>query len=248
MTIRSESALVVGGTGGIGKAVVRRLAESGTDVYATYYRDEVGAQELGETLGNGKIVRCDLRSTESVDLAIGQILSLAPALKTVVYCVTPPLKLKPFDALKIEDFEEDIDVILLGALKILSKLAPSLGREGATVIFLLSTVVVDPPAPRLSSYTVAKYGLLGLLRSLAVELKNVRVIGVSPYYVETPLLEAFPKKLLEIEREKNTGGTLLLPEDVAGFIGSILDGKVLCASGSNLVIRNRDDIKRITNG
>jgi 3-oxoacyl-[acyl-carrier protein] reductase len=243
-----KPALVVGGTGGIGKAVVRRLSANGIEVYATYHRDEAGARELGEALGNGRLVQCDLRSRESVDRAIGRVLTLAPALSTIVYCVTAPLKLRPFDALRIEDFEEDLDVILMGAVKVLSKVTPLLSKQGGTIILLLSTVVVDPPAPRLSSYAVAKYGLLGLLKSLAVELKNVRVIGVSPYYVETPLLEAFPKKLLEIEREKAVGGTFLSPEDVADLIGSVLNGDVHCANGSNLVIRNKEDIMRIKNG
>ncbi len=217
----TRTALVVGGSGGIGQAVVQLLAAQGLKVFATYHRakDKIIEQK------NLSWLQCDLTSAAEVDKTVAEIINSASHLDIVVNAATSSLKLKLFEKISSAGFREDIQVILLGAANLLQQVVPLMKKQrSGTIINLLSATVESSPA-RMSSYVAAKAGLLGLSKCLAAELKafNVGVFAVSPSYVETDLLSAFPAKLLEIERDRQPGKEFIQPVDVAVLIYNIIE-------------------------
>lgn len=232
-------ALIIGGSGGIGAAAVKTFSQAGFKVYATALRGQAqGCQAL----------RCDTRDPGQVAAVFEAVLAQGGRLDVLLDCSASALKLRPFDALTAEEFREDVDVILLGAANVLRHAVPAMKKAKQGAIILLGTTAALSEAPsRMSSYVAAKCGLLGLARALAAELKafNVRVVTLSPSYVETNMLKAFPAKLLELEREKLPGKRLLQPEEVASLALAAAQQPEKFKNGRNAVVRDAAELKEM---
>lgn len=239
-------ALIIGGTGGIGSAAARLFSGQGIRVYATYFRNSEKARQMQEALKNCTFLQCDIRNEEEIRAVVGQIERDGQKIDIVINAATSRLKLKLFESLTREEFSEDLNTILLGSINAFRHIVPLMKKnKSGTIINVLTSAIVDAPPTRMSSYLTAKAGLAGLSRSLAAELApyNIRVIGISPSFVETGLISAFPDKMLEIEREKQPGRRLLQPEDIAAVALAIVSSPDRYPNGSQVVVRGRKDVQ-----
>lgn len=239
----NKVALVIGGTGGIGSSIVSSLSEKGIIVYATYYKDKEKVEKTTQ-LENCEFLRCDIRKEADVTKVIERIINNESKIDTVINAVTSKLKLKLFEQLSHQEFMDDIEVILLGAINLFRQVVPPMKQNKSGILINLLTATIDDPVTRLSSYITAKSGLCGLIKSLSVELKpfNINIYGISPSFVETDLLKAFPKKLLEIGRDKLLDKKFLQPGDIADLMLDIMDRPEKYSSGTNILIKTRQDI------
>jgi len=241
-----KTVLIVGGTGGIGSEIVKIFHANNFRVYATYFSNEAKAKELCKNLPFCKTIKCDMRNEEEVQKTIDFVVSDADGIDVFVNSATPKLKLKLFETISSEEFFEDISTILLGTANFLRKIVPIMKKKKAgTIINIISEAAVKP-LPRMTSYSSAKAGLLGLLQSLSQEVKafNIKIVSISPSFVETSLLNAFPQKLLELEREKNPKKAFIKPEEIARAIFTITSNQEKYMNGDNIVIKNEDDLKQ----
>lgn len=182
----SARALILGGTGGIGAALARRLAEDGWRLeLAARDRDRLDA--LAAELGaRGHVVD----ATDPDALArLGETVGEDGPLDGLVYAVGT-INLKPIARLTRADFEADFAVNALGAALCAQALLPALKRSEAASLVLFSTVAVGQGFPAHASVAMAKGAVEGLTRSLAAELApGIRVNAVAPSLTETPLAE-----------------------------------------------------------
>jgi len=236
-------ALIIGGTGGIGSAIVSSLSKDGMIVYATYYENREKAEKTKQ-LENCQFLQCDIRKEADVTKVIKYIINNESKIDIVINAATSRLKLKPFEQLYHQEFIEDIEVILLGAINLFRHIVPLMKQNKCGTIINLLTATISNPVTRLSSYITAKSGLLGLTKSLSVELKpfNINIYGISPSFVETDLIKAFPEKLLELEREKSLDKKFIQPRDIAELTLDIIHKPEKYFSGANIVIKARQDI------
>lgn len=242
-------ALIIGGTGGIGSAIAKLFSEHDVNLFLTYFKNHEKSLKLKGCLNNCEILHCDITKKESVNKVVEDILQRNSKIDVVVNCVTSNLKLRSFDRLSTEEFISDIQVILLGSVNIYKAVVPLMKKnKSGLIINLLTSAIVDSPPSRMSSYVMAKSGLLGLTKSLAVELAqfNVKAVGISPAFVETELIRAFPSKLLEIESEKQPDKRLLQPEDIAKVAWNIVRNSHKYPNGGNIIIKNREDVMKLT--
>lgn len=174
-----KTILVVGGTSGIGKAVVQDLLEQNARVI-------VAARHKPEAEVADRVAYISLDVTEPGD----SLSALPDTLHGLVY--TPgSINLKPFTALKPDDFLADFSINVLGAIRVIkAALKPLRAAQGASVV-LFSTVAVQLGLNYHTSVAAAKGALEGLGRSLAAELasKQVRVNLIAPSLTNTPLAE-----------------------------------------------------------
>lgn len=244
-------ALVIGGTGGIGSAIAKSFSVHDAKVYLTYFKNYEKSLEMKDISDKCEVLHCDITKEENVNDVLKNILQKESRIDVVVNCATGNLKLKPFDHLTMDEFYSDIQVILLGSVNIHKCVVPIMKKNrSGLIINLLTSAIVDSPPPRMSSYVTAKYGILGLTKSLAVELApfHVKVVGISPTFVETELINAFPAKLLEIESEKQPDQCLLQPEDIAKVAWHIVQENHKYPSGGNITIKSRKDVMKLTGG
>lgn len=207
MADSDKTILVVGGTSGIGKAVVHELLEK--DVHVL-----VAARNAPEDEVADQVEYISLDVTEP-----GEALSALPdTLHGLVYC-PGSINLKPFTALKPDDFLADFELNVLGAVRVIkAALKPLRAAKGASVV-LYSTVAVQLGLNYHTSIATAKGALEGLGRSLAAELasKQVRVNLVAPSLTDTPLAENLlsTDEKKEASRQRHPIGRYGKAEDIA---------------------------------
>ncbi|MEK7551820.1 MAG: SDR family oxidoreductase [Patescibacteria group bacterium] len=241
----TKTVLIVGGNGGIGASTVNLFAAKGWMVYYTYYKNKKTDFEnkFPNTIG----ISCDVTKNQDIKKVAKKIKEDGFSVDAVIYSVTTHLTLQPFEDIPIKVFEEDIEIILIGAIRIFQVLIPLMKKEAQSVIIPIITSSVISTPKRMSSYVIAKFGLLGLVKSLAVEISQlgIRVVGLSPSFVETSLLKAFPAKMLELEKSKLQNGKFISPEEIAKVLDSIICDKEKFLTGENIIVNNSQDVARL---
>jgi 3-oxoacyl-[acyl-carrier protein] reductase len=106
---------------------------------------------------------------------------------TLIYC-PGSINLKPISSLSIDDFRNDFEINVIGAVKAIQKYLPVLKKGSAPSILLFSTVAVKLGMPFHASIATAKAGIEGLVKSLGAELApTVRVNAIAPTITDTTL-------------------------------------------------------------
>lgn len=174
----SKHFLIVGASSGIGAALLEQLVGAGNQV-THLSREPERAPDLPGTTG----IRWDLRSEP---LPADQ---LPERLDGLAYC-PGGIRLKPFQRLKEQDFNEEWELNLLGAVRVLQGALPALKRSDSASVLLFSTVAVQTGMPFHAAVAAAKGAVEGLTRSLAAELApTIRVNAIAPTLTDTPLAE-----------------------------------------------------------
>jgi NAD(P)-dependent dehydrogenase (short-subunit alcohol dehydrogenase family) len=163
-----KKTLIIGGTKGIGKAILEEL--SGHECYVISRSES--------TLSNHFMV----------DALTGELPEI-DGLTGIVYC-PGSINLKPFHRLTQDDFIDDYQKNVLGAVRVLQFYFRTLKKNKGSVV-LFGTVASQQGMPFHASIAAAKGGLEALSRSLAAEwAPNIRVNTVNPSLTDTPLAEA----------------------------------------------------------
>jgi 3-oxoacyl-[acyl-carrier protein] reductase len=140
-------------------------------------------------------------------------------ISSIIYC-PGTINLKPIGSLKLDDFTNDFEVNVLGAVKVIKKYFRPLSKKENASILLFSTVAVEQGMPFHSSIAVAKGGIEGLTKSLAAEFAGkIRVNCIAPTITNTPLAAGILRNEDAIERvsQKHPSKQINLPEDVAAM-------------------------------
>ena len=168
--------LIIGGSSGIGKAIREQLIAAGNNVYATYFQNDTFATEEN-------YFSLDVRS-EQPDLSF-----LPDVLDGFVYC-PGAIDLKPFNRIKEASIIEDLNLQVMGAVRILQLILPKLKASGQGSVVLFSTVAVQTGFPFHAQVAISKGAIEGLTRSLAAEFApTIRFNAIAPSLTNTPLAE-----------------------------------------------------------
>ncbi|MFT4524022.1 MAG: NAD(P)-dependent dehydrogenase (short-subunit alcohol dehydrogenase family) [Granulosicoccus sp.] len=209
--------LVIGGSSGIGKAVVEKLLVNGDVAYATYNLNPVNEVNYHHLDVTSDEYNLDFVSEE---------------LHGLVYC-PGSINLKPFHRIKPEEFVADLQLQTIGAIRIIQQVLPNL-KAGKGSVVMFSTVAVQQGFNFHSQVAVSKGAIEGLTRSLAAELApTIRVNCVAPSLTDTPLagrlLNSEQKKDANAERHplKRIGTS----EDIANAVAYLLSDESSWVTG-----------------
>jgi len=195
--LAGKIALVTGAGSGLGRAVAIRFAAEGAKVVVTDVDETRGAAVAKEIGGNAAFIRVDHTSTEQDDRAVAFAVETFGGLDIVHNNAGGPFT-GPFEEVDDATLERVLRVNLFGVMQMTRAALPHLRASakrnpaGAALLFTSSLQGLKAK-PNFSLYTVAKHGIVGLVRSLALELapQNIRVNALCPTVVATPMLEAF---------------------------------------------------------
>lgn len=166
---------------GAGKGIGLKTAEILNGYYNLYTISRNSSPELAAL--NTKFYRLDL---STVNLA--SLHDLPETIDGLVYC-PGSINLKPFNRLTRQDFLDDLNQNVLGAVGIIQKLLPNLKKANGASIVLFSSVAAKLGMPFHSSIATSKAAIEGLAKSMAAELalSKIRVNVIAPSLTNTPL-------------------------------------------------------------
>lgn len=228
-----KNILIIGAGSGIGNASTKMLAQNHT-IYGTFNKSNP------EPIDNVSFHHLDVLSS-SYDFSF-----LPECIDGLVYC-PGAINLKPFTRIKPEDFRDDYELQVLGAIKTIQALLPKLKSSNSPSIVLFSTVAVQMGFNFHSLVSASKGAIEGLTRALAAEFApKIRVNCIAPSITNTPLantlLNTDEKKEANAQRHplKKIGSA----EDIANAVSflvsdqsSWMTGQILKIDGGISVIK-----------
>lgn len=207
----SKNILLIGGSHGIGNAIVQ-LMHSDNQLF-------VASREHENLPANVTHIKFDAL-TDQLDTS-----ALPDSLDGFVYC-PGSINLKPFKMLKQEHFEEDMNINFFSMLKVTRTVLPFLTKEGTSSMVYFSTVAVGTGMPFHTSVAAAKGAIEGFAKALAAEYApTVRVNVIAPSLVDTPLAgrllnnDIKKEKMGDMHPLKRVG----TPEDIASVAAFLLN-------------------------
>lgn len=244
LDLSGRAALVTGGSRGVGRATALLLARAGADVAIGYRSRREDAQETTEAiekLGRRAVHQAgDLTRPEEVRTLFDRAEDALGGLDIVVvnHGVWPPDEI-PLTAMTHEQWRRTVEVNLDGVFLAIRE-AGARVRDGGSVVVLSSTAGQRGEAYH-ADYAATKAGVIGLVKSLGVELaaRDVTVNAVAPGWVATEMADpAFRRHGREALEAGIPRGRVASAEDVAGpvvFLASPLarhiTGEVLNVNG-----------------
>ena len=234
-----KTAFVTGGSRGIGRAIVRRLAAEG---YAVGINREAAEALAAEILGQGGralAVRADVADREAVDAAVREVeeeLGPVTALVNNAGIAQNDLFQDTPEALWRRMFAVHAD----GAFHTIQAVLPHMLHEKAGGIVNISSIWGLRGASCEVAYAASKAAVIGLTRSLAMELapSHIRVNCVAPGVIETDMVRGLGEETLASLVDQTPAGRLGTPEDVARAVSFFLrddadfiTGQVLTVDG-----------------
>jgi NAD(P)-dependent dehydrogenase (short-subunit alcohol dehydrogenase family) len=188
MLLAGRTAVVTGGSSGIGREVALLFAREGASVALLDVAVEAGEALAAELGDRGSFVRCDVSSRDDVDRAFAE---LAPP-DVLVNCAGIREIVGPLE-LEADDWARVIGVNLSGTFYCSQAAARLMaGRGGGSIVNIASGAGLVA-APNRPAYTTSKTGVIGLTRSFAADLgrHRIRVNAVCPGLIRTPLTEQY---------------------------------------------------------
>ncbi|GAB6110798.1 3-oxoacyl-[acyl-carrier-protein] reductase [Desulfomicrobium escambiense] len=238
-----KTALVTGGTRGIGRAIVKKLAGSGYQVYFTYVsRPELAEAVCAEVAAAGGTARgflLDASDWDAVEAFFAEHIKDKVSLDVLVNnagITKDGLIMR----MKREQWEQVLNINLTGAFVCLQQAAKIMLKQRRGRIVNISSVVGQMGNAGQANYCASKAGLIGLTKAAALELgsRGVTVNAIAPGFIETDMTETLPKEVRDKYLERIPLGCLGSAQAIADAVAylasdqaSYITGQVLGING-----------------
>jgi 3-oxoacyl-[acyl-carrier protein] reductase len=241
--------LVVGGTGGIGRATCMQLAKDGFDIVINYRHNVELAKKIKDQIialgGKSLIFNADITDFEQVQDMVNKIVRKFGTITVVANCATVNIPNIKIDDLEWERIQEQFDLNIKGSFNIMKCVIPVMENNKYGKIINITTQAIEKPNAQWLHYITAKSALHGFTKALAFELahKGIRINLVSPSMTDTDLLADIPEKTRLLTAAQTPLRRIAIPEDVACAISYLaseksdfLTGETIRVNGGQVMI------------
>jgi 3-oxoacyl-[acyl-carrier protein] reductase len=231
-SLEGRTALVTGGSRGIGRAIAAELATGGADVVIGY---RSGAEEAGEVAGEigGKAVQADIADPEQAKRLVEEA-GEVDILVNNAGVTRDGLLARMSD----EDWDVVIDTNLRGTFNTCRAVTRGMMKRRSGAIVNVSSIVGVHGNPGQTNYSASKAGIIGFTKALARELgsRGVRANVVAPGYISTRLTNELPDELKDAMLANTPLGRFGDPEDVAGAVRFLCSDAAAFVTGEVLLV------------
>jgi 3-oxoacyl-[acyl-carrier protein] reductase len=233
-SLEGKTALVTGGSRGIGRAISLELARAGASVVLGYRSAADEAEAVAEVAG-GRAIQADVSDPEDARRLVDEAGDVDVLVNNAGLTRDGLIARMPDD-----DWRVVLDTNLGGAFYTCRAVARGMMRRRSGAIVNVSSIVGVHGNPGQTNYASSKAGLIGLTKALARELgsRGVRANVVAPGYVETRLTESLPEEVRQTMLANTPLGVFGKPEHVASAVrflasdeASFITGEVLLVDG-----------------
>lgn len=237
-----KTALVTGGTGGIGTAICRALADQGRRVVAGYFPPEKEVAEAWKQAQKDagyeiEIVGGDVASYEDTTAMLAQFKELVGTVDILVNCAGITRD-KTLRRMTPDMWNSVINTNLNSAYNVTSQVVEDMMAGGFGRIVNISSVNGQKGQFGQANYSAAKAGLHGFTKAVAQEMarSGITVNTVSPGYVETAMTSAMPEEVLQSIISQVPIGRMAQPEEIAFAVTYLTDDNNAYMTGANLPV------------
>ena len=241
--LNGKVAVVTGGSRGIGRAIVWKLADLGADVAFSYAGNAAAAEETANLCREKGVrvfaMQADVSSAQAVAdffAAVERELGSVDILVNNAGITRDNLVMR----MKEEEFDQVIETNLKGTFLCMKAVARGMMKRRSGRIINLSSVVALRGNAGQVNYCASKAGVIGMTKSMAKELagRGVTVNAIAPGFIETDMTAKLPEDVKTTMAASIPAGRLGQPEDIANaaaFFASdeaaYVTGQVLCVDG-----------------
>jgi NAD(P)-dependent dehydrogenase (short-subunit alcohol dehydrogenase family) len=247
MTSNASTALVTGGTSGIGLATARKLAQLGVHVLLVGRNAERGKKAVDEIrAGGGKadFISSDLHGASSAREVAKKAVELGDGHVDILINNAGIYPFGPTHEMTEEQFDQVFSLNVKAAYFLVAELAPLMADRGKGAIVNLSTMVADYGAPGMSLYGSSKAAINLLTKTWAAEYgpKGVRVNAVSPGPTRTEGTDAMGEGLEQLAAQAPAGRPATADEIAEAIVflatdrASFIHGAKLAVDGGRTAI------------
>jgi NAD(P)-dependent dehydrogenase (short-subunit alcohol dehydrogenase family) len=231
MKLADRAAFITGGGRGIGRAVARAFAREGARVFVvarTTAEVERVAAEVGE--GAASYASCDVADPRSVEAAFAAARAFLGSDPDILVNNAGVAESSKFAETSDEFWRRHLDINLTGTFYCMRAALPSMLKKGWGRVVNVASVAGKTGAPYVAAYTASKHGVVGLTRSVALEVARtgVTVNAVCPGYVDTDMTTRAVENIqaktgrsaaeaLEAIKRMSPQQRLVTPEEVAAL-------------------------------
>jgi glucose 1-dehydrogenase len=245
MLLKGRKAIVTGGSSGIGKATVERLAREGASVCINYFsereaKDAGAVLEAVERAGSvGLLVQADVGDEEAVAAMVARVTERFGGLDLLVNNAGIEKQI-PLLEMSAKDWELVLRTNLTGAFLCLREAAKVMVEAKGGVVVNMSSVHEFIPWPGFAHYCASKGGMKLLMQTAARELaeRGVRVLSVAPGAIVTPINAAVlddPEAKHAVESEIPMG-RMGKPEEIAAAVAWAASDEASYLTGTTIVV------------
>jgi 3-oxoacyl-[acyl-carrier protein] reductase len=231
-SLDGKTALVTGGSRGIGRAIAEELARAGASVVVGYRSGAEEAEEVASAI-DGRAVQADVSDPEQAKRLVEEAGDLDVLVNNAGLTRDGLLARMPD-----EDWREVIDTNLGGVFHTCRAAARGMMRKRSGSIVNISSIVGVHGNPGQTNYSAAKAGIIGFTKALARELgsRNVRANVIAPGYISTRLTDVLPDELKQAMLDNTPLGRLGDPGDVAGAVRFLASDEAAFITGDVLLV------------
>ncbi|MET0017700.1 3-oxoacyl-[acyl-carrier-protein] reductase [Oscillibacter sp.] len=239
MSFRGKTAVITGGSRGLGRAVCRKLAEGGANVVFSYAGNTAAAQETVKELesmgAQVRAVQGNVADSEAVKALMDTAVKEFGHIHILVNnagITRDGLAMM----MKEEDFDAVIDTNLKGTFLCMKAVSRIMLRQKYGRIVNLSSVVGIHGNAGQVNYAASKAGVIGMTKSLAKELaaKGITVNAVAPGFITTDMTDALPEAAKTALLATIPMARLGAPEDVADAVAFLAGDEAAYITGQIL--------------
>lgn len=247
MTLKNKHVVVTGGGSGVGEAIALKLAENSSLVTILGRRNKPLKQVSAKHKNiNWRV--CDVSSSEEVESCYNDIRSEYGNINIVI-ANAGIASSKPFHKMSVQDITSLIDVNLIGVFNSFQHaLTDMKSDKWGRMISIASTAGLKGYS-YVSAYSASKHAVIGLTKSLALELANkgITVNSICPSYVDTPMTDRTIKNITELTNiseadainelvKSNPQKRLIKPIEIAEVVSWLCDKNSDSINGQSIPV------------
>ena len=236
MDFKNKTAVITGGSRGIGLAIAKKLAEGGANIAVLYVGDESeGAAAKAELEQYGTKVEqyfCDVSDFEKSKAVSEQVIEEFGKVDILINNAGITRD-KPVLNMEESDFDAVINVNLKGTFNMIKHFYKHFMKNRGGRIVSTSSIVGLIGNAGQANYSASKAGIIGLTKSVARELagRNVTVNAVAPGYIGTDMTNVLSDKVKETMKAQIPAKRIGTPEDVANVVAFLCSDEAAYVTG-----------------